>query len=51
MEKIDLAWARVHLTGFAKMEEAALAVKASEDEYKKLLKKEEKKENLLVVVK
>ena len=35
-EKIDIEWARKHLIGFAKMQDAALAVKASEAEYAKL---------------
>lgn len=38
-EGIDLAWAREHIAGFAKMETMARQVKASEAEYKKLLEK------------
>ena len=36
VEKIDITWARRHLIGFAKMQDNALAVKASEAEYAKL---------------
>lgn len=35
--KMDLAWAREKIHGFAKMQDAAIQVKASEAEYKKLL--------------
>lgn len=43
---IDIEWARKHISGFAKMQDSAIAVKQSEAEYAKLKQKKEEEKCL-----
>lgn len=43
LQTIDLEWARKHISGFAKMQDGATAVKQSEAEYAKLKQQKEER--------